>query len=60
MDKFLPRKLIKQLNSDIKNNLNINTNNCKIFYSNSASFLSIQFADLIAGSCFQNFERKNT
>ena len=60
MDRFLPRKFITRLNSDIINNPHIYTDNCEIFHSNSVNFLSIQFADLIAGSCFQYFERKNS
>ena len=59
MDRYLPRKNIKQLNSNIMNNPHIYTDKCEILHGNSVNFLSIQFADLIAGSCFQSFERNN-
>ena len=60
MDRQLPRKFIKQLNSDIMNNPHIFTENCEIFHNNSVNFVSIQFADLIAGSCFQHYEKGNS
>ncbi|MDR3063011.1 MAG: DUF3800 domain-containing protein [Methanobrevibacter sp.] len=60
IDQSLPRKHVKKLNSYIKNNPNIIfTENCEIFHNNSANYLSIQFADLISGSCFQYFEKGN-
>jgi len=56
MDKFLPRNFIEDFNYKFFNSKEIITNGCNIFHSNSAKYLGIQFADLIAGSCFQSFE----
>jgi len=59
MDRFLPRNFIEEFNKKFFNSKEIFTNGCAIFHSNSTKYLGIQFADLIAGSCFQSFERNN-
>ncbi|MCL2688129.1 MAG: DUF3800 domain-containing protein [Methanobrevibacter sp.] len=59
MDKFLPRNFIEDFNYKFFNSKEILNNGCKVFHSNSAKYLGIQFVDLISGSCFQSFERNN-
>jgi len=59
LDKFLPRNFIEDFNNKFFKSKEINTNGCAVFHSNSAKYLGIQFANLIAGSCFQSFERNN-
>lgn len=56
IDSFLPLNKIKELELKI---LSINEfKNSKIKENSSEKIIGIQFADLIAGACFQKFERQ--
>lgn len=57
MDNFFPIDKTKDVESFILNKTNIK--NSKIKQNSSEKIIEIQFSDLIAGACFQSFERKN-
>jgi len=60
LDRSLPKRDRKKLTALILKNPKIKVDKLKIFHDESSKYLGLKFADLIAGSCFQYFERGNS
>jgi len=59
LDRSLPKRDREKLTTLILKNPKIKIDKSKIFHDESFKYLGLQFADLIAGSCFQSLQKNN-